>query len=173
VLSRVLLGDDHERARAVGDRAGVVEVERLRDRWGVQRLLDGHFLAVLSVLVGDRVRVVLRGDVGQIPAAPAVRVEVGGRHQRVRAGERHSRSHLEQVVGGDSEPLGHLVGWEVCHALHPAGQHHVGVARGDGPDGLAHRDAGRGTRLLVAGRGAVHAGRLGHQRRLMALVLGE
>ncbi len=167
------LRDQHECARAVRHRTGVEQPERGGDGRRVQRLRDGHLALVLGVLVVERVGVVLRRDVCQIRPVAAEPVEVPPSHQRVRAGERHPRTHLEQLVGGDGQRLRHSFRREVGHPFHPAGDGHVHLAGPHGPDRLANGDTGTGTRLLVACRRTVEPRRLRHQRRLVALSLGE
>jgi len=154
VVVGVVLADEDDRARAVGDGTGVVEVQRFGDRRRLQHVLDGDLPLVLRVVVTDGVRVVLHRDVREVLVGPAELREVGVRHHRVRAGERHAGPHFVQFVGGDGQRLRRLRRLEVVHPLGAADDEDVLLTVAHVPDGLPERHAAGRTGALVARRGA-------------------
>lgn len=142
---RPVVRADHQRHRAVGDRAAVQQVQRRGDGPGRQHLVHADGFAQVRMRVAGGVAPHQRGELGQVFAAGAGLVHVGGSQQRVIGRHRRAVGHLsvgfadlrQRLDGGIDGLAGQAVfARHHQHAAAAAGahqfarQHHHGRAGG-------------------------------------------
>lgn len=135
----MVLGDEQDRAAAVGADAAVQFGERIGDHRAVEDLVDGDRIAVHGVRVGRRVGARLDGHLGQLLQSRAVLVHMaaGGHGVFGDQGVPVGGLELERAAGAEGEVGGTAPGLEVGAGGGTVDEEYgVGVAGGDRVDGV-------------------------------------
>ena len=151
MFSGHLLGGEDHRGAAVGERAAVVELERIGHVSGFENLLDGDLLLELRLRVQRAVPVVLDGHRGHLGLGGPVLLHVRAGDQRENPGKGQAEGLFPDRVGGVREVLGRLGRGDVQHTLGAADQDDVRDPCGDLHDAVTERGVRAGAGGLEPG----------------------
>ena len=148
-----VLGGDHHRRGAVGERAAVVELEGVGHLRALHDLLDRDLLLELRLGVEGAVTMVLHGHVRHLLLGRPVLGHVGAGDEREDPREGEAGRLLEDGVRRVGEHLGGAVGRHGEDALGAPDEEDVGRARRDLEERVAEGGVARGAGGLEPGRG--------------------